>query len=68
MTDPNAYENERFLYRIRDIEILIQESLKLYDKNTDGYFLKEIESMKVTLARLETEHDVYKRNKVTIPM
>jgi predicted DNA-binding protein YlxM (UPF0122 family) len=70
MNDPEEYEKQRFVDRIKEIHVIIQKSLELYEKTTvkDPLFrseiLKQIQRCKTTLAEFEAKHEAFKKYKM----
>jgi hypothetical protein len=69
MNNPEQFEKEAFVDRINEINFAIKEFRKLYEKVpvTDHLFrakvLREIERSKKTLAKIQTEYDMFKKYK-----
>jgi hypothetical protein len=67
--DPGQYEKETFVDCINEIKFAIKEFRKLYEKApvTDhllrAKILKEIERSKRTLAKIQTEYEMFKKYK-----
>jgi hypothetical protein len=69
INNPQQFEKEAFVDRINEIEFAIKEFQKLYDKApvTDQLFrakvLRQIERSKNTLAKIQTEYDMFNKYK-----
>jgi hypothetical protein len=70
MNDPKQYEKETFVDHINEINFIIKEFQKLYDRSpaTDHLFrakvLKQIERSKRTLLKIQTEYEMFKKYKM----
>ena len=70
MNDPEAYEKETFIDRINEINFIIKEFQKLYDKTpiTDHLFrakvFKEIEHSKRILSKVQAKYEIFKKYKI----
>jgi hypothetical protein len=69
MNDPEQYEKETFLDHINEINFIIKEFQKLYERSpaTDHFFrskiIKQIERSKRTLSEIQTEYEMFKKYK-----
>ena len=69
MNNPEQFEKEAFLDRINEINFAIKEFQKLHEKApiTDRSFrakvLRQIERSKITLVKIQTEYDMFKKYK-----
>jgi hypothetical protein len=70
MNDPEQFEKEAFVDRINEINFIIKEFRKLYDKIpvTDHLFrakiLKYIEHSKRTLSKIQAKYEMFKKYKM----
>ena len=70
MNDPEQFEKEAFVDRINEINFIIKEFRKLYDKTpvTDHLFrakiLKDIEHSKRTLSKIQAKYEMFKKYKM----
>jgi hypothetical protein len=69
MNDPDQYEKETFVDHINEINFIIKEFGKLYERSpvTDHLFrakvLKQIERSKRTLSKIQAEYEMFKKYK-----
>jgi hypothetical protein len=69
MNNPEQFEKEAFVDRINEINFAIKEFQKLHEKApiTDRSFrakvLRQIERSKITLVKIQTEYDMFKKYK-----
>jgi hypothetical protein len=69
MNDPEQYEKETFVDRINELNFIIKEFQKLYEKTlvTDHLFRakvqKEIEHSKRILSKVQAEYEIFKKYK-----
>jgi hypothetical protein len=69
MNNAEQFEKEAFLDRINEINFAIKEFQKLHEKApiTDRSFrakvLRQIERSKITLVKIQTEYDMFKKYK-----
>ena len=67
MNDPQQFEKEAFIDRIKEINFAITEFRKLYEKAavTDNLFrakvLKEIECSERILSKIQIEYEMFKK-------
>ena len=70
MNDPEEYEKETFIDRINEINFIIKEFQKLYEKSpaTDHLFRakvqKEIEHSKRILLKVQAKYEIFKDYKM----
>ena len=68
--DPKQYEKEAFVDRINELNFIIKEFQKLYEKSpaVDHLFrakvLKEIEHSKRILSKVQAEYEIFKKYKM----
>jgi hypothetical protein len=70
MNDPKQFEKEAFVYRINEINFIVKEFQKLYEKTpvTDNLFrakiLKQMERSKTTLSKIQAKYEIFKKYKM----
>jgi chaperonin cofactor prefoldin len=69
MNDPEQFEKEAFIDRLKETKFAIKEFRKLHEKApvTDYMFrakiLKEIERSKSTLSKIQADYEMFKKYK-----
>jgi hypothetical protein len=72
MKSPDAYEKKAFILRIKELEIYLDESRKLYNLTRESDYalrsaiLREIDSIEISLAMVKNKHRLWKQHRVTI--
>ena len=72
MKSPNAYEKKEFILRIKELENSLDEGMKLYNLTRESDYalrsqiLREIDSIKVSLAMVKNKHQLWKQHRVVI--
>jgi hypothetical protein len=70
MNDPEQYEKEAFVDHINQINFIIREFQKLYERSpvTDHLFranvIKQIEHSKRTLSEIQAKYEIFKKYKM----